>query len=151
MPTQIAIAVVERAGHYLIGQRPPDVSLGGYWEFPGGKTESGELPQAAAARECLEETGLQVDVSELLNETDYVYDYGAVQLHFFLCTPQDRAAVPRPPFRWVAADELPQYEFPPANARLLELLASRGGNASGRDFERSVPNRVVRADHLESL
>ncbi len=54
--TRIAIAVVEHDGNFLIGLRPSGAVLGGLWEFPGGKVEPDETPEAAAARECLEET-----------------------------------------------------------------------------------------------
>jgi mutator protein MutT len=55
---EIAVAVVEHQGRFLIGKRPDDAALGGYWEFPGGKVEQGESPADAAIRECLEETGV---------------------------------------------------------------------------------------------
>ena len=60
--TLIAIAIVEYDGLFLVGQRPPDVPLAGLWEFPGGKVQAGETPEAAAARECFEETGLTAQV-----------------------------------------------------------------------------------------
>ena len=47
-PTEIAVAVVEHAGRYLIGLRPAGEALAGYWEFPGGKVPQGELPGEAA-------------------------------------------------------------------------------------------------------
>ena len=53
-PVEIAIAVVEHEGRFLIGLRPPGAPLAGLWEFAGGKLEPGETPQMAAARECLE-------------------------------------------------------------------------------------------------
>jgi 8-oxo-dGTP diphosphatase len=125
LPTEIAIAVVECTGRYLVGRRPAGVPLAGYAEFPGGKIHSDETAAAAAARECLEETGLAVDVHELLAEVDYLYSHAAVRLHFFLCTPQNAAGPPQAPFHWVAAEELTSYQFPPANDRVLELLAAR--------------------------
>jgi 8-oxo-dGTP diphosphatase len=64
----IAIAVVEQNNCFLIGKRPPGVVLAGYWEFPGGKILDGEEPSACAARECREETGVDVEVGELLCE-----------------------------------------------------------------------------------
>ncbi len=59
---EIAIAVVERDGQFLIGLRPEGESLAGYWEFPGGKLDPGEQAADAARRECLEETGLEVRI-----------------------------------------------------------------------------------------
>ena len=54
----IGIAVVEQAGHFLIGTRGPDVPLAGFAEFPGGKCYEEEAAEDCAVRECLEETGL---------------------------------------------------------------------------------------------
>ncbi|MDP6469251.1 MAG: NUDIX domain-containing protein, partial [Pirellulaceae bacterium] len=62
-PTLIAIAVVEHNGRFLVGMRPVETVLAGFSEFPGGKVEPNEVPAQAAVRECLEETGLEVEVS----------------------------------------------------------------------------------------
>jgi 8-oxo-dGTP diphosphatase len=124
MPQPIAIAVVERAGRYLIGQRGADVPLPGLWEFPGGKVEAGESPAAAAVRECREETGLEVAVVSLYERLVYRYPHGEVELHFFACRPIDDVQTPAERFRWVRAEELPSYEFPPANAELVKRLAT---------------------------
>lgn len=122
--TSIAIAVVEHEGRFLIGQRPPDVALAGLWEFPGGKVEPGEPPEIAAIRECLEETGLAIEVLGEYPRHNHQYDHGAVQLHFFRCRPFDRLSEPLPPFRWVERDELRDFEFPSGNQALLQLLAA---------------------------
>ena len=124
-PTPIAIAVVEHAGRFLIGQRPPGVSLAGYWEFPGGKVEPGETPPEAAARECQEETGLTVSVGEAYQEIVHQYDHDRLQLHFFACHPLDAQATPKAPFRWVDRQNLSHYPFPPANDGLLTYLLAR--------------------------
>jgi len=118
----IAIAVVEHEGRFLIGQRPPGVALAGLWEFPGGKVEPGETPEMAAVRECLEETGLAVDVIGAYPVHDHQYDHGAVRLHFFRCRPTDRPSAPAAPFRWVKREALADYAFPPGNAALLAQL-----------------------------
>lgn len=118
----IAIAVVEHAGQFLIGQRPAGAPLAGYWEFPGGKVARGESPRAAAARECLEETGLAVDVGDAYPIVEHAYDYGKLALHFFACRPRDPAQTPMAPFRWTPAAELASYRFPEANAALIEQL-----------------------------
>jgi 8-oxo-dGTP diphosphatase len=131
----IAIAVVQHAGRVLVGLRGDDVVLAGYWEFPGGKVGEGETPAAAAARECLEETGLAVRITGLLASVQHTYDYGPLALEFFAAEPLDAEQPPRAPFRWVPLAELPQYRFPPANAeviaRLLLPSPARGRGAGG--------------------
>ena len=118
------MAVVEHNGSYLIGLRPDGVPLAGYWEFPGGKVQDGELPEQAAVRECLEEAGLEVRVTGSYLPADHDYDYARVRLLFFACASgKQRRPLPRR-FRWVPASELSHYRFPPANAALLGQLAS---------------------------
>jgi 8-oxo-dGTP diphosphatase len=123
--TPIAIAVVEHNDCFLIGRRPPDVVLAGYWEFPGGKVHDGEAPNACAARECREEAGIEVDAMYLLYECDYQYDHGRLHLQFFHCRPLDASQQPRAPFRWVEREQIVSYTFPPANAELLRRLVTQ--------------------------
>lgn len=119
---EIAVAVVERDGKFLIGQRATGSALAGYWEFPGGKLDSGETPEGAAVRECLEETGLDVRVTGAYPTRSHDYDHAAVRLHFLACEVigQRRALPDR--FRWVPAREFDAYQFPPANQTLLAHL-----------------------------
>jgi mutator protein MutT len=124
MPADIAIAVVEHQGRFLIGQRPADVALGGLWEFPGGKVEPGETPENAAVRECLEETGLAVQVIGDYPLHDHEYAHDKVRLHFFRCQLSSPMSEVRFPFRWVARAELASYEFPRGNDGILKLLLS---------------------------
>jgi mutator protein MutT len=122
--TKIALAVVEHAGGYLIGRRPPNVPLAGLWEFPGGKVQANETPAEAAARECLEETGVSVRVGREHPPIQHDYTHDPLELHFFHCTPVDAAAQPREPFRWVEAGDLVALEFPPANRAILDEIAA---------------------------
>lgn len=124
MPTPIAIAVVEHDGQFLVGQRPAGVSLAGLWEFPGGKIEPGETPETAAVRECLEETGLEVQPLYRYPERIQTYDHDRVRLHFIACRMhgEAHAKLPREPFRWVPRSELSALEFPAGNAALVQLL-----------------------------
>lgn len=123
----IGIAVVEHQGSYLVGIRPPGASLAGFAEFPGGKCEQGEDPAAAAVRECHEETGLRVEVLELLTRRLYEYAYGSVDLHFYLCHPLEAPSVEQDlhGFRWEAVASLRSMKFPDANVPVLELLEQR--------------------------
>ena len=119
---EIAVAVVRHAGRVLIGQRPAGVPQAGRWEFPGGKVRPGESPEAAAARECLEETGLAIHVGDHLEEVLHEYDYGRLQIHFFAAAPVEPDRSPLAPFRWIPMVELAGYSFPAANASVLARL-----------------------------
>jgi 8-oxo-dGTP diphosphatase len=150
----IAIAVVLHEGFVLVGRRehPP---LAGLAEFPGGKVQAGESPEAAAAREVLEESGINVHVERLLASVAADYTHGRLDLRFYLCRPAaatealpapaalppspETAAgpaalpwpagplLPRPPFRWLPLQELEHLDFPPANAAALRALRTLGG------------------------
>ncbi|HEX5442419.1 MAG TPA: (deoxy)nucleoside triphosphate pyrophosphohydrolase [Pirellulales bacterium] len=121
---QIAIAVVEHQGKYLIGPRPPGVPLTGLWEFPGGKVQLGETPENAAVRECREEAGLEVTIVGRYPDVEHQYEHGRVSLAFFACQLVDISQQPIPPFQWVAAAHLGEYSFPAANRALVDSLKS---------------------------
>ncbi len=125
-PVEIAVAVVERDGEFLIGLRPPGAALAAMWEFPGGKIEPGETPAEAAARECREETGISVRVGACLVETTYDYPHACVRLHFLRAMLDGPSAEVPARFRWVPLAALADYEFPPANAKVLRLLRETG-------------------------
>jgi len=128
MSTSIAIAVVEDEGRFLIGQRPPGVALAGLWEFPGGKIEAGESPEAAAVRECHEETGIRVEPLFRYLEQAQDYAHGSVLLFFIGCRPCEGAAtLPQASFCWVPRGELSNFEFPAGNRQLLGLLLPESG------------------------
>ncbi len=123
----VVAAVVERDGRFLVTQRAPGAHLGGCWEFPGGKCESGESLHDALRREMLEELDVRIDIDELLDTVDHVYPDRTVRLHFYRChlkgelRPRQEQAT-----RWVARTALASLEFPPADAALIAKLASDG-------------------------
>lgn len=122
----VAAALIFRDGRLLITQRHAKSHLGGLWEFPGGKREAGETFEACLGREIRKELGVEISVGGLFEEVTHVYPEKTVRLKFFWCRlpggePQavDCAAV-----RWVGKDELGGFEFPAADAQLLEKLKS---------------------------
>jgi 8-oxo-dGTP diphosphatase len=129
---RIAVAIVEDQGRFLIGQRPTDATLAGHWEFPGGKIEPGETAEQAARRECLEETGVAVEVLEQISLIEHAYPHGQVELYFFACRPLKLPLALPQRFRWAPRTELANYEFPPANAGVLQWI---GKGNTGNDFE----------------
>lgn len=127
-PTLIAIAVVEDNERFLVGLRPEGVALAGFHEFPGGKVEPGELPAQAAVRECLEETGLLVEVIDAFPEHVHQYQHGRVRLLFFRCRTKQPETQPQAPFRWIERAELGSLRFPDGNDALLAALHDASGS-----------------------
>ncbi|QDT29854.1 8-oxo-dGTP diphosphatase [Gimesia panareensis] len=123
---RIGIAVVEHQRQFLIGVRDASSTLAGYHEFPGGKCEPGEASDICAARECREETGLDVQPLKELLYIEHAYEHADVLLHFWLCAPiqpaPDRDAQNLQGFCWIPASELSGLKFPEANAPLIDLL-----------------------------
>lgn len=122
--TRIGIAVVIDGERVLVGQRADGTVLAGHHEFPGGKCQQGESPEACAIRECLEETGLSVSVASLLDHRQFTYDHDTVDLSFFECE-VDQHHDPTPPFAWIELGHLDACSFPEGNRPLLELLKQR--------------------------
>jgi 8-oxo-dGTP diphosphatase len=127
-PTRVGIGLIGRGGRFLIRQRPPGQIMAGVWEFPGGKCEPGESPEAATVRECAEETGLAIEVSRLRVTIDHRYPHGRVELSYYDCRTVDPAAEPDvgSGFLWVSAVDLPGYTFPGANEAIIAELAAEG-------------------------
>ena len=126
---QVAAAVIERRGRYLIARRRADVHLSGYWEFPGGKREAGETFEACVRREVLEELGVAVTVLRPLIVTRHEYPEKIVELHFFTCSLShgDPQALDCLDVRWVKSEELAEYSFPPADAPVIAQLTKSNG------------------------
>ena len=120
----IGVGVIWKDGKILIGRRRDDQMLGGLWEFPGGKREPGETFEQCLRRELVEELGIEVEVGALLEEITHEYPERCVRLQFFLC--RWRAHEPRPlgcpAFAWITREQLGEYSFPAADARLLGRL-----------------------------
>ncbi len=121
----VAAAVIEnREGRILIARRKPEITLGGYWEFPGGKMEAGETPAACAARELREEMDLHIEAGETIAEVEHDYGNRVVHLiavraimlggHMKLHDHDD--------IRWVTPAEMGDYLFAPADKTIVEML-----------------------------
>jgi mutator protein MutT len=120
----VAIGLVWRDGRLLIARRPVGVHLAGLWEFPGGKMEPDETPEACILRELREEVHVEAEVTSRREVIEFTYPERTVRLHPIDC--RWLAGEPHPEGceepRWVAPAELAGYVFPPANASLLAAL-----------------------------
>lgn len=122
---EVSAALIFHHGKLLITQRPAAAHLGGLWEFPGGKRETGESFEACLVREIREELGVVIAVGELFEEIHHTYPEKSVHLKFFRCRlvrgePQPIGCAD---CRWVGPAELSRFAFPAADAQLLARLA----------------------------
>ena len=142
---RVAFAIIEEQGRFLITQRQFSGSFPGLWEFPSGKVEEGEMDEAALKRELWERIGIGVAIERQSAARSHGYETYAVDSVLY------RARIlpshsPRPlrvaDFRWVTAQEIEQYAFPPGDqAAMDELLGI------GRD-KRSVRQKTSGGFHL---
>jgi len=126
---QVAAAVIECDGRYLITQRGPHTHLAGYWEFPGGKRESGESLEACVQREVREELGVEVTQPTPFMVIQHEYPEKEVKLHFFFCSIStgEVQSLGCAGFQWVTPGELLNFEFPPADEPVVARLRERAG------------------------
>jgi 8-oxo-dGTP diphosphatase len=122
---QIGVAVIwNQSRQILIDKRKPGGAMGGLWEFPGGKIESGETVAECIVREINEELGIEITVGEHLISIEHTYPTFHITLIVHNC--QYIGGTPQPiesdEIRWVEVSELHQYEFPEANVAIINAI-----------------------------
>lgn len=119
---EVGCAVIREGDKILIARRRACDTLGGLWEFPGGKRIAAESFGACLERELYEELALRVRPKRFLRRIDFRYPERAVSLYFYECELVE--GHPRPQgceeFRWVRPFELKRFQFPPADEAILE-------------------------------
>lgn len=122
-PLRVVCALIERDGDVLMAQRPAHKHLGGKWEFPGGKIEPGETPEAALRRELHEELGVTVTVIRPL--AAHTHAYSAVTIELIPFVVRLAAGSPAPhtrehaALRWVPSPELLSLDLPEADFPII--------------------------------
>jgi 8-oxo-dGTP diphosphatase len=122
---QIGVAVIwNQSGQILIDKRRASGSMGGLWEFPGGKIEAGETAAECILREIREELGIEITVEEHLISIEHTYP--AFQLKLIVHHSQHISGIPQPiesdEVRWVSVKDLDKYQFPAANAAIINAI-----------------------------
>ncbi len=157
---EVAAALIWDGNKFMICQRPAHKARGLLWEFVGGKVEPGETREQALARECREELAVEVRVDELFMEV--VHQYPDITVHLSLF---HAAILQGPPqllehndLRWITPDQIPQYQFCPADTGILDAivrrwqarsLTLRKGRPAGREGR---PEKELRSyDFLDAL
>ena len=121
-----AVALIDSEGRVLLAQRPAGKALAGLWEFPGGKVEPSETPEAALIRELHEELGIDTWKSCLapLTFASHSYEDFHLLMPLFACRRWDGIVQGREgqALAWVRPDRLRDYPMPPADLPLIPIL-----------------------------
>lgn len=121
---KVVAALIRREGKFLICQRPRNKARALLWEFVGGKVERGETKEEALVRECREELGITVAPQREYMHVTHDYPDLTVRLTLF----ESKIAEGEPQklehedIRWISPEEIPQYEFCPADVTILKRL-----------------------------
>ena len=121
-----AVALVDPDGRVLLAQRPPGKSMAGLWEFPGGKVEPGETPEAALIRELKEELGIDVAAACLAPFTfaSHAYPDFHLLMPLYVCRRWNGIVMPREGqvLKWVRPAKMDAFPMPPADVPLVAML-----------------------------
>lgn len=122
----IAVALVHKSGRWLVARRHDDVHLGGMWEFPGGKIESGESPERTALRELKEECGVEAHAQQSLEVQAHDYGDRIIRMTPVVCrwSRGEPVALGCAECGWLPLHELSALEMPPINRAIIERLAA---------------------------
>jgi 8-oxo-dGTP diphosphatase len=122
----VAVALVDVDGRVLIAKRPEGKAMAGLWEFPGGKVQEGETPEAALVRELQEELGIDTRQSCLapIAFASHAYDDFHLLMPLFACRVWQGEPTAREGqgLAWVRPTRLRDYPMPPADEPLIALL-----------------------------
>jgi MutT/NUDIX family protein len=123
----VVAAAIEKDGEIFCAQRPENKSLGGLWEFPGGKLEPGETPEEALIREIQEELNSTIEILSYINEASYDYDFGTVIMktyHAKLIS-GNLELLEHQNSTWLAPQDLKTLDWAPVDRPAVELLSKK--------------------------
>ncbi|MDD7193449.1 MAG: (deoxy)nucleoside triphosphate pyrophosphohydrolase [Oscillospiraceae bacterium] len=122
--TQVVAALIRQGDKFMIFQRPENKTRAFEWEFVGGKAEKGETLEQALIRECREEIGVTVKVGSVFAEVDH--EYPDITIHLTVFNAEIAEGIPQRlehnDIRCITPDEIPQYEFCPADKDILKKI-----------------------------
>lgn len=122
--TEVVAALIWQEGRFMICQRPAHKARGLLWEFVGGKTEPGETLEQALIRECREELNITVSVGDVFTRVIHEYPDILIRLTLFHCTiaEGEPKLLEHNDLKWIFPDEIPRYDFCPADKDILALI-----------------------------
>ena len=126
LKTVVSIALINDDNHILLSKRPKDKHLSGFWEFPGGKVEKGEIPEHALIREVKEELDIDINNKCIAPLSFSEYDYQKFHLLLLLYVCRRWEGQPKSMenniIKWIKPNMLRNYKMPPADDSLIYCL-----------------------------
>ena len=131
--TDVVAALIWDQGKFMICQRPAHKARGLLWEFVGGKTEPGETMEDALIRECREELDITVAVGDIFTQVVHEYPDILIRLTLFNCTVAQGTPklLEHNDLKWIAPEEIPNFDFCPADKDILALIRQHAGLCHG--------------------
>ena len=125
--TEVVAALIWDKDRFMICRRPAHKARGLLWEFVGGKVEKGESHKVALIRECREELDVLLEVKDVF--MDVVHEYPDITVHLTLFNAVISEGVPKmiehSDIRWITPEEIPLYDFCPADKEILKEIVRR--------------------------
>ena len=126
--TEVVAALIWNGDRFMICQRPAHKARGLLWEFVGGKVEAGETGEQALIRECREEIAVELSVGDVFMEV--LHEYPDLTVHLTLYNASIAKGTPRKlehnDICWITPDEIPDYDFCPADVEILAAIIKNG-------------------------
>jgi len=121
---KVVCGIIFKDDLVLICRRKTGKSLGGYWEFPGGKVEEFESYEESLARELIEELNLKVNIKQHFFDTVHHYDKGAIELISFICETENipSESTDHDQLEWVKVSDLLNWKLAPADIPIAKSL-----------------------------
>jgi len=125
---KVVCGIIFKEDKIFLCRRNPNKSLAGYWEFPGGKIESGEGEKDALSRELLEELGMKVKVLEHYKTVVHPYEKFTIELIAYTCQFQEANYIltDHDQYEWVDKEDLTKWNLAPADIPLANALIENG-------------------------
>ncbi|WP_433900440.1 (deoxy)nucleoside triphosphate pyrophosphohydrolase [Sphingobacterium puteale] len=121
---KVVCGIIFKDNLVLICRRKQEKSLGGYWEFPGGKVEEAESHEDSLLRELIEELHLKVEIKQHFFDTVHHYDKVAIKLISFICETSGTvvASTDHDQLKWVKVIDLLNWKLAPADIPIAQVL-----------------------------
>jgi 8-oxo-dGTP diphosphatase len=125
-PVKVVCGIICKEDQVFIARRKSGKTLEGFWEFPGGKLEKDEAPEAALVRELLEELGMQVSVIDYFGSSVYDYDTFSIELIAYNCKfiSASYLLTDHDEFVFVKPAELSNYKIAPADLFIVKKIVN---------------------------